>query len=326
MTCSASTSGTPLTRRRLTAALVLSVLAVAACATAALAITGALHGVTRPAAQAVEVSGAFRHANSRSGAAILGATAMRPGDVATGDVTITNSGDLAGVFHLGSSIATEAAGAGGGRLPDRLLLRIVDATDPAAPVELWAGPLSSFTGRGLGTLQPHDGRTYRISATFPDTGAGGDNAFAGASTSVSFAWTATAISPPAAAPPVPAPAQPPGNTTAPPRSIAVRTPGAVITLLVSGGCVRRGGVLRATLRWKKQRRKGSVFVKVRRTDFFIGRRRVVVDLRAPFALRFKVPLATAPGSALTLRARAYIKVRHGRGPKKSLSISVRICP
>ena len=35
-------------------------------------------------------------------------------------------------------------------------------------------------------------------------------------------------------------------------------------------------------------------------------------------MRFKVPLSAAPGSTLTVRARAFIKVRKGKSPKKSI--------
>jgi len=311
-----------LTRRRLSAALVVTVLAIAACAAAALAVTGTFalpSRAQRAAAPATAfAAGAFTQSNSRDGSAILGASAMRPGDVVSGEVTITNTGDLAGAFHLGSSIVTEQPGAGGGMLRDRLLLQVLDVTNPGAATTLYSGPLGSFSGRDLGTFQPHEGHSYQVTATFPDTGPGGDNAFAGASASVRFAWTASADSP------APTPAAAP--TGGPLRSSSVSTPGAKVTLSVPGGCVRPGGILRAKLGWKKQKRKGSVFVKVRRTDFFIGRKRVLLDRRAPFALRFKVPLATVPGSTLTVRARAYIKVRHGRSPTKSIRVSVKVCP
>jgi len=302
--------------------LVITVLAVAACAAAALAVTGtwSAHAQRAAAPATAFAAGAFTQSNSRDGSAILGASAMRPGDVVSGDVTITNTGDLAGVFHLGASIVTEQAGTGGGQLRDRLLLQIFDITNPAAVATLFSGPLGAFSGRDLGTFQPHEGHSYRVTASFPDAGPGGDNAFAGASASVRFAWTAAADSP------VPTPTPAPVTPDGPQRSSSVRTPGAIITLSVASGCVRRGGILRAKLGWKKQRRKGNVFVKVRRTDFFIGRERVLLDKRAPFALRFKVPLSTAAGEALTVRARAYIKVRHGRSPTKSIRVTVKICP
>jgi len=177
--------------------LVITVLAVAACAAAALAVTGtwSAHAQRAAAPATAFAAGAFTQSNSRDGSAILGASAMRPGDVVSGDVTITNTGDLAGVFHLGASIVTEQAGTGGGQLRDRLLLQIFDITNPAAVATLFSGPLGAFSGRDLGTFQPHEGHSYRVTASFPDAGPGGDNAFAGASASVRFAWTAAADSP-----------------------------------------------------------------------------------------------------------------------------------
>ena len=120
---------------------------------------------------------------------------MRPGDVVSGDVTITNTGDLAGAFRLTSSIVTEQPGAGGGQLRDRLVLQVLDITNPGAVLTLWTGSLGGFTGRDLGTFEARQGHTYRISVTFPDAGPGGDNAFAGASTSVRFDWTGVADEP-----------------------------------------------------------------------------------------------------------------------------------
>jgi spore coat-associated protein N len=315
-----------LTRRRLIGALAASVLAVAMCAAAALAVTGTFALPSRSQRAAAPATafaaGAFTQSNSRDGAAILGASAMRPGDVVSGDVTITNTGDLAGAFHLASSIVTEQPGAGGGQLRDRLLLQILDVTNSGAATTLFSGPLGVFAGRDLGTFAPHEGRSYRVTATFPDSGPGADNAFAGASASVRFAWTATGDDPA----PAPGPAPAPAPTTGPLSSSSVTTPGAVVTLSVAGGCVRPGGILRAKLAWKTQKRKGNVFVKVRRTDFFVGRKRVLLDRRAPFALRFKVPLSATAGSTLTVRARAFIKVRRGRSPTKSIRVTVKVCP
>ena len=105
----------------------------------------------------------------------------------------------------------------------------------------------------------------------------------------------------------------------------VSVPGATVTLGIPSACVPRGGSFSARLSWRKQKRKGNVFVKVRRTDFFVGRKRVLLDRKAPFAMRFKVPLSAAAGSTLTVRARAFIKVRKGKSPTKSIRASVKVC-
>lgn len=296
---------------------VLAVLALVACAAGALAVTGSLplRSPRAATARTAFASGVFAQSNSRNGAAILGASAMRPGDAVSGEVTITNTGDLAGAFRLSRVDLGEQPGAGGGLLSTRLALQVLDVTDPGAPSALWSGALGAFTDRDLGTFQPHQARSYRFTATFPDAGPGSDNAFAGASTTTRFVWAASADEP---APPV-------TPSSGPTRNVRVRVPGATVTLSVPGACVQRGGAFSAKLGWKKQKRKGNVFVRVRRTDFFVGSKRVLLDRKAPFAMRFKVPPSAAAGSTLTVRARAYIKVRKGRSPTKSIRATVRVC-
>jgi hypothetical protein len=305
----------------------IALIVLAVCSAVALAVSGGLRfRSAAPAhARAAAVTGSLTQSNSRDGGAILGATGMRPGDVVGGDVTIANTGDLAGAFQLSQTPLTETPGAGGGRLSSKLQLQVFDVTDPAAPQTMWAGDLGAFAGRDLGTFGAGQARTYRFVVTFPDSGSAADNAFAGSSSTVRFVWTAIADDPAAAAPtPSPTPAATtPGAVT--PRTTTVWTSGALINLTVPGGCVKRGGVFKATLRWKKIKRKGNVFVKINRTDFYVNKKRVRIDRRAPFAASFRIPFSAKAGSTIALRARAYIKVKKGRAPKKSIRASVRIC-
>jgi hypothetical protein len=122
----------------------------------------------------------------------------------------------------------------------------------------------------------------------------------------------------------------PGGTTprpAPARPLrrTVNVKGGSVTLTGPRGCVRRGGTFVATLKWKRKKRKGNLFVKVRRTDFYIGARRVKIDRRAPFRQTLRVRAIAVPGSTVRLRARAFIKVKRGRSPKKSLFVTFRVC-
>lgn len=112
-----------------------------------------------------------------------------------------------------------------------------------------------------------------------------------------------------------------GTTT---RSVSV--PGATISLRFPSGCVRRGTAFRATLTWKRRKKKGNVFVKVTRADFYIGVRRVKIDRGPPFRQTLRVPAGARRGSTVTLRARAFIKVRKGKAPKKSIRAAIRVCP
>ena len=79
------------------------------------------------------------------------------------------------------------------------------------------------------------------------------------------------------------------------------------------------------LTWKRQKRKGNLFVKVRRADFYLGSRVIKVDTRVPFVHTYNVTVTQRPGSTIALRARAFIKVKRGKSPKKSIRAKVRVC-
>jgi hypothetical protein len=105
----------------------------------------------------------------------------------------------------------------------------------------------------------------------------------------------------------------------------VAVKGGKVTLTGPKGCIRAGGTFVATLKWKRQKRKGNLFVKVRRADFYIGAKRVKIDRRAPFRQTLRVRATSRRGSSIRLRARAFIKVKRGRSPKKSLYVTFRVC-
>lgn len=312
-----------MTRGRVLAPLGIALIALAVCSAVALAVRDGLpfRSAQPPRAQAAAVSGSLTQSNSRDGAAILGASGMRPGDSVAGEVTIANTGDLAGAFRVGQTPIAERPGTGGGRLSAKLQLQIFDVTNAAAPTTVWSGGLGTFDGRDLGTFPGGQARTYRFVATFPDQGPAADNAFAGASSTVTFLWTAAAADTTAAGGQTPPTAPPPSAS----RTTTVATSGALLRLTLPGACVPRGGVFRARLSWTKMKRKGNVFVKVRRTDFYVNATRIRIDRKAPFVANFRVPLSVAAGSTLSVRARAHIKVRKGRAPKKSIHASVRVC-
>jgi hypothetical protein len=109
------------------------------------------------------------------------------------------------------------------------------------------------------------------------------------------------------------------------RPTTTTVPGASITFSTPQTCVRPGQRFSVRLTFKRQRRKGNKFVKVRRADFFIGTRRVKIDRKAPFSQVLTVTAGARPGSTLTVRARAYIKVRRGKSPTKSIRSTIRVC-
>jgi hypothetical protein len=123
------------------------------------------------------------------------------------------------------------------------------------------------------------------------------------------------------APPVvkaPPPVSPTKTTTA-------SVPGAKISFGVPNTCVKAGSTFKVTLTWKKQKRKGNKFVKVRRADFYIGSKRVKIDKKAPFTQTLKVKAGTKAGSTITVKARAYVKVTKGKSPTKSISSKIKVC-
>ena len=121
---------------------------------------------------------------------------------------------------------------------------------------------------------------------------------------------------------------PPTTTVLPPATTLLRrtasVKGATLTLAVPNACIPPGRPFVATLSWKKQRRKGNLFVKVRRVDFSIGTKRLKIDKKAPFRQTLRIPRPRA-GQTYKLRARAYIKMRRGRSPKKSIVAALRVC-
>ena len=130
-------------------------------------------------------SGSLTMTRSGSGA-ILTASAMKIGDSASGSVTITNTGNLAGVYTLGGSTTGSSALAG------QLLLKIyADADNTGTPA--YSGALSGLSSLSLGTFAASgDAHTYYFHVSLPTTGTdAGDNAFQGLAASATFAWSAT---------------------------------------------------------------------------------------------------------------------------------------
>jgi photosystem II stability/assembly factor-like uncharacterized protein len=111
----------------------------------------------------------------------------------------------------------------------------------------------------------------------------------------------------------------------PTKTTTASVPGAKISFGVPNSCVKAGSTFKVRLTWKKQKRKGNKFVKVRRADFFIGSKRVKIDAKAPFTQTLKVTASTKKGSTITVKARAYIKVTKGKSPTKSISSKIKVC-
>ena len=125
-------------------------------------------------------------AMSRSGSgAIFSLSAMKIGDTASGSVTITNTGTLAGAYTLSGSSSGDSA------LTGQLHLTVYKDTDGGTA--LYNGTLSGFSTAGLGTFAANgDAHTFYFHISLPSAGSDtADNLLQGLSASESFTWTAT---------------------------------------------------------------------------------------------------------------------------------------
>lgn len=232
----------------------------------------------------------------------------------------------------------------GGTARDTNMSQIRFAQDPSGRLHLaWStGGLTRLryttstdgfqTSTTAGSLAESDNGLYR-----PDVAAAPDGqgtaVYEEGSTIMAVPLVATPD--PVDTPPPPAPASPPPPPPPPiqpdpkpaPYFQATRTTvaGGVLTFETPRSCIAPGGIFVVKLRFAKQRRKSNLFVKVSRVDLFIGAKRVKIDRRAPFRQTLRVKASTRGGSRLSVRARAYIKVRRGKSPKKSIRATIAVC-
>jgi spore coat-associated protein N len=125
--------------------------------------------------------------NSRDGQFIVQADNMKPGDSASGDVTVSNDGSIGFTLQLQQEDVQDS-GAG---LASQLHLLVVDAADDT--VVIHDGP---FDGLGDVAIAGPDGavwgvddeRAFTFTVTFPD---GSGNEYMNQTASSAFRWVAT---------------------------------------------------------------------------------------------------------------------------------------
>ncbi len=152
-----------------------------------------------PRAEISMVSGELHLTNSRDGQAIFQAQGLSPGESVTGTVQLSNTGDLSGDLGFQQLEVQDQPGTNGGLLSDAVHLDIDDVTG-GSDLPVFAGQLGSFQGHSLGSIAPGEARTYRFTASLPDSGppptpTSGDNAYAGSALTVRYLWTASAPDP-----------------------------------------------------------------------------------------------------------------------------------
>ena len=171
-------------------------LALLALGVAALVLGPARDGAaTGPQLELTSSGDVFTHSNSRDGQPVFTVAGLGPGGSTGGEVTLRNTGTLAGRFTLSAVEVTDVPGPGGGILSQRLRLAVTDVTAPIQPLAIYDGGLAAMTPRDLGVFAPGEARSFDFVASLPDGGdpggpGAGDNAFQGAQASVAYVWHA----------------------------------------------------------------------------------------------------------------------------------------
>jgi spore coat-associated protein N len=138
--------------------------------------------------------------NSKEGLPIVSMSNMKPGDTASGEVTLQNTGTARGYFYLAPLDLMSPPGPGGGTLAENLIVRIF-LTKSGATSQKYGGLLSRMGTRTVGNFRPAESGTYEFEVIAKDTGipapptlsrpVRGDNKYQGTSASVTFGWAPT---------------------------------------------------------------------------------------------------------------------------------------
>lgn len=281
----------------------------------ALGLAFAPPGEGAPNLRLASASGSLSLSNSKEGTAIFRAAAMRPGEEASGSVTITNTGTVNAALSLAPEAAADTPGAGGGRLAGKLEMLVIDVTVVNDPVTVYAGTVAQMPATNVGSLEPGAHRTYLFVASLARGGAA-DNAYQGATLTTGFRWSATGIATPTASPtptptptatPAPAPATPPGPTAVP----ADTTPApATIPIPASDPAAAdpTGELLGAKL-----------FTLPAATKRCVSRRTFVIHVRRPSGMSYT-------SIAVTVNGRTKVRLKGLKARKVKTTISLKGLP
>lgn len=126
-------------------------------------------------------AGTLSHTNTAANQSILDLRNLKPGDVADGTATLTNTGTLAADFGLTEITSTNEFADG------VLTLAIVDETSGDVVYAGDFGDLVDGTRTGLGVYQPGEVRTYRFTV---ELSANADNTQQGLAAAAEYRWDA----------------------------------------------------------------------------------------------------------------------------------------
>jgi hypothetical protein len=138
-------------------------------------------------------AGIVKLVNTKNGSAILTVSSLVPGHSASATADMTNSGDVASDLSLLAGAVTDTPASPA--LSAKLDLVVADLGDPAcvsscpAPVTIYSGKLGALTQSPIGLMAPQATHRVRFTVSFPDGGAGADNAYQQAQSVVGITWT-----------------------------------------------------------------------------------------------------------------------------------------
>ena len=151
-----------------------------------------------PALDVVTRNGDVVISNSKEGLPIVSMANMKPGETASGDVTLENTGTARGYIYLAPQDLVSPPGPGGGTLADNLIVRVY-LTKSGATSKKYGGSLSKMGTVTAGRYHPGETGTYEFQVIAKDTGVPapptlsrpvrGDNKYQGTSASVTFGWS-----------------------------------------------------------------------------------------------------------------------------------------
>ena len=173
-------------------------LVVAALAVALATLVDSPDAKRTPTLDVVNRDGEVVISNSKEGLPIVSIANAAPGDTASGEVTLENTGTARGYFYLAPQDLVSDPGAGGGTLADNLIVRVF-LTKDGHTNKKYGGLLSKMGTKKAGRYHPGDTGTYEFEVELKDTGipapptlsrpVRGDNKYQGTSASVTFGWS-----------------------------------------------------------------------------------------------------------------------------------------
>jgi hypothetical protein len=154
-----------------------------------------------PKVDVINQAGTVEISNSLEGLPIVAVANLEPGETASGQVTLQNTGTARGHFYLAPLDLVSDPGAGGATLADNLIVR-VRLTKNGVTSGKYGGLLSKMGTVTAGRFSPGESGTYEFQVTAKNTGiparptisrpVRGDNKYQGTDSSVTFGWSTSA--------------------------------------------------------------------------------------------------------------------------------------